>query len=96
MTLPNRIRKAADARSQRDAQLRPELAQRAEEVFEHLEPQLRQWASAPSAMGLVIDYLIERSRQYRHECEIELIRQERIRTRRHLSEASYKADEEAK
>lgn len=89
----NRIKAAAEARRRRDAELRPELAIAADEVFEHLELQLRQWASAPSTMGLVIDYLVERSRAYRAECEIEVLKEERVRTLRHLSAASYEAEE---
>ena len=90
MSTPNRIKTAAEARRQHDADLRPEVAQAAEEVWGHLEPQLRLWASAPSTMGLIIDFLVERARAYRHECEIEVVKEERLQTLRHLSAASYK------
>ena len=73
----NRMKDAARERPRQADMVRPELANRADRIWLIIEPGLKNFQ--PSELGLLIDFIVAKLREYRASAELEIIKSEQER-----------------
>lgn len=73
----NRIKAPAQERPRHADVVRPELANRADRIWAIMEPGLKNFE--PSELGLLIDFIMAKLREYRASAELEIIKSEQER-----------------